>query len=110
MTFGKYHSSIQREFPQLMADWKAQDAAMRYVRASVEHQYAHVKNEMQLSRRSEKFQLLAPGRVPQKTLLVMFFLTDLKTCMRGNQALSVFGVPPPSVDAYLKGLLWVQNQ
>ena len=100
----RYSPAVHQQFPELVARMKLEDAAKRYVRSSVEHAFASVKNEMRYIGIPLKHSFMRNGLQFPKLIAVMFFIADLKTIMKGNQRNEMFRLPPPSLSEYIDGL------
>jgi hypothetical protein len=100
----RFTPQFRLTYPALTARMREQDDAMATARASVEHMFGGIKNTFRLLGRREKLQLLQPNKVTQKLLLLVFFLSDAKACLMGNQTSERFNVPPPLLSEYLHDL------
>ncbi len=97
----KYESSmisLRNTLCEAQIITEAQLKALRGIRVSVENGFANLKNGFPyFTEGNLKLAENAPTLVIKATIL----LSNIKTCLRGNNVSKQFGLTPPSLDEYL---------
>jgi hypothetical protein len=90
----------------LGAEEQADNTAMAAVRIEVEHGFALILQHWAYSAYSSQQKTLLQ---PVATIYLMsVLLTNIRTCLRGNQISTKFSLQPPSLQSYLSGYVFME--
>lgn len=92
--------NVDRPFLPLTDLERHENVVMRKIRIYIEHTYASIDNDFNITTVNGEWKLLSSSN-NQAKLRLIFFFANCYTCVHGNTTSKAFKCPPPSLNEFL---------